>query len=162
MNINARLLNHTSFLIALVSISWYCILIATGEYVKWSYPILIGAALCKLTFVTTRPIIQPYAVDTNNGSSSSSFFNTHRQRLCTSCFTNNKSGILPSIYKSITHRLSNDTHQTNRLYILSTIILFLPCIIFYIRRVKRHLSRNSQSQMMATTIMTNSPMTLAS
>eukprot|EP00985_Skeletonema_marinoi_P004920 scaffold2131_cov111-Skeletonema_marinoi.AAC.4 len=71
-----RLLNRTSFLVALISIAWYCILVATGEYAKWSYPILIGAAICKLTSVATsiRPRWENH--DDSNGSSSwSSFFN---------------------------------------------------------------------------------------
>eukprot|EP00985_Skeletonema_marinoi_P018619 scaffold10420_cov103-Skeletonema_marinoi.AAC.1 len=134
-----RLLNRTSFLVALISISWYCILVATGEYAKWSYPILIGAAICKLTSVVAtsiRPRWQNHE-DSNGSSSSSSFFNTHRQRLSSSCCSG---GILRSIYKSIAHRISNDNHQNN-LYILSTAIILLPCIIFYIRRVVRHLSK---------------------
>eukprot|EP00984_Skeletonema_dohrnii_P009409 scaffold3606_cov76-Skeletonema_dohrnii-CCMP3373.AAC.2 len=133
-----RLLNRTSFLVALISISWYCILVATGEYAKWSYPILIGAAICKLTSVATsiRPRWQNHE-DSNGSSSSSSFFNTHRQRLSSSCCSG---GLLRSIYKSIAHRISNDNHQNN-LDILSTAIILLPCIIFYIRRVIRHLSK---------------------
>eukprot|EP00984_Skeletonema_dohrnii_P004218 scaffold1490_cov121-Skeletonema_dohrnii-CCMP3373.AAC.1 len=134
-----RLLNRTSFLVALISISWYCILVATGEYAKWSYPILIGAAICKLTSVATsiRPRWQSHE-DSNGSSASSSFFNTHRHRLISSSCCSG--GLLRSIYKSIAHRISNDSHHDN-LYILSTAIILLPCIIFYTRRVIRHLSK---------------------
>eukprot|EP00985_Skeletonema_marinoi_P010997 scaffold5180_cov74-Skeletonema_marinoi.AAC.2 len=133
-----RLLNRTSFLVALISISWYCILVATGEYARWSYPVLIGAAICKLTSVapTSSRRWQNHE-DSNGSSSSSSFFNTHRQRLSSSCCCG---GLLRSIYNSIAHRIPNDNHQNN-LYILSTAIILLPCIIFYIRRVIRHLSK---------------------
>eukprot|EP00986_Skeletonema_menzelii_P007567 scaffold2976_cov212-Skeletonema_menzelii.AAC.2 len=134
-----HLLNRTSFLVALISISWYCILVATGDYAKWSYPILMGAAICKLTSVTNsfRPHWQSHE-DSNGSSSSTSFINTHRQRLSSSCVGGRAT--FRSKYRSISHRLSNDIHQ-NSLYILSTAIIFFPCIIFYIRRVIRNLSK---------------------
>ena len=132
-----RLLNRTSFLVALISISWYCILVATGDYAKWSYPILIGAAICKLTLVTTTSR-RPHHEDSNGSSSSASFFNTHRQRLSSSCLGDNTT--FRSICRSISYRISNDISQNN-LNILSTTIILLPCIIFYIRRVIRHLSK---------------------
>ena len=133
-----RLLNRASFLVALISISWYCILVAAGDYAKWSYPILIGAAICKLTLVTTASR-RPRHEDSNGSSSSASFFNTHRQRLLSSsCLGDNAT--LRSIYRLISHRISNDISQNN-LYILSTAIILLPCIIFYIRQVIRHLSK---------------------
>jgi len=125
------LLIRISFLGALLSISSYCILVATGDYAKWSYPILIGAAICKLTFVTTATRWQNY--ENSNGTFSSSYFNTN---LSNCCFSD---GLLRSLYKSITHRISNDNHQHN-LKILSTAIILLPCFIFYISRVIRHLS----------------------
>ena len=121
------LLNHAAFLAALTSICWYCTLVASGDYKKWSYPILIGSTLCKLISVNKS---------LKDGHSSSSVFNTLRQRLSNSRF----GSLLVSTCTSLSHRISNDIHHHN-LYILSTAIILLPCAIFYIRRVIRHMSK---------------------
>jgi hypothetical protein len=75
-------------------------------------------------------------ITTAGSSSSSSVVNTFRQRL----FFNSSSSccctLLRSIYHSLHHRISNDRN----LYILSTVIILLPCLTFYICRVVRHLT----------------------
>src|SRR6056300_1626510 len=82
-----QLLQHTTFLVALISILTYCILVATGNYKKWSLPILIGVSLCKLLSVRRRSSLRQAAganVVVNKAagsSSSSSVVNTFRQRL---------------------------------------------------------------------------------
>src|SRR5210317_2046652 len=82
-----QLLQHTTFLVALISILTYCILVATGNYKKWSLPILIGVSLCKLLSVrhhrsSLRQAAANIVVNKAAGSSSSSsVVNTFRQRL---------------------------------------------------------------------------------
>lgn len=136
-----QVLQHTTSLLALISILTYCILVATGNYKKWSLPILIGVSLCKLLSVRRS---HRSSLQAAGSSSSSSVVNTFRQRLFLANYNFNSSSspssccckLLRSIYHTLHHRISNDSN----LYILSTLIILLPCLTFYICRVVRHLT----------------------
>ena len=136
----SALINTVSYLMALVAVFWYCLLVSQGDYYNWSYPVLIGATVCKLLSSSSSYSDRSWI---KTKTFKRGIISTAHQRIENYFSQYSAIQTFHSMRKTLSCIISNDNHYN--VIFISTFIILAPCAIFYVKRVSHHLSSDDGS-----------------